>query len=51
MASPRLAAVPTFNPETFMQGHQNGRIQAGNPEIIVTGIVGIFFDRVQGSDV
>ena len=51
MASPRLAAVPTFNPETFMQGHQNGRIQAGNPEIVVTGIVGIFFDRVQGSDV
>ncbi len=51
MASPRLAAVPTFDPEIYMQGHQNGRIDAGDAEIIVTGIVGIFFDRIQGNTV
>ena len=47
MASPRLAIVPTFNPETFMAGHMNGRIGGGggpsNPEIVITGFVGIFF--------
>ena len=51
MASPRLAMVPTFDAEIFMQGHQNGRIQAGNPEIVVTGLVGIFFKRMQGNEV
>ena len=47
MASLRLAIVPTFNPETFMAGHMNGRIGGGggpsNPEIVITSFVGIFF--------
>ena len=51
MNSPRLGMVPTFNPEIYMEGHQNGRIQAGNAEIVVTGMLGIFFDEMVGNDV
>ena len=51
MESPRLAMVPTFDAEIYMQGHQNGRIQAGNPELVVTGFVGIFFEEMDGNEV
>ena len=59
MASPRLAIVPTFNPETFMAGHMNGRIGGGgkgggggpsNPEIVITSFVGIFSLPMAGND-
>ena len=33
MASPRLAMMPLFDPDIYMAGHQNGRIQAGNAEL------------------
>lgn len=51
MESPRLAVVPTFNGDTYLQGHQNGRIQANDAEIVITRYVGIFFETVAGNDV
>ena len=48
MASPRLAIVPVFNAEIYMEGHQNGRIDAGNAELVITNFVGIFFNDTQG---
>ena len=51
MYSPRIGMVPTFDAETYVQGHQNGRIQAGTAEIVVTGMLGIFFDEMVGNDV
>ena len=47
MASPRLAIVPVFDADIYMAGHQNGRIQAGNAELMVTRFVGIFFQEMQ----
>ena len=49
MASPRLAIVPVFDADIYMEGHQNGRIQAGNAELMVTRFVGIFFQEMQGN--
>ena len=51
MASPRLAIVPVFNADIYMEGHQNGRIDAGDTEIVVTNFVGIFFNGVTGNTV
>ena len=51
MASPRLAMVPLFDPDIYMAGHQNGRIQAGNAEIVITRYAGIFFNGMQGNTV
>ena len=48
MASPRLAIVPVFNADIYMEGHQNGRIDAGNAELVITNFVGIFFNDTQG---
>ena len=51
MASPWLAIVPVFNADIYMEGHQNGRIDAGDTEIVVTNFVGIFFNGVTGNTV
>ena len=51
MAGPRLAVVPVFDADIYMTGHQNGRIDAGDAEIVITNFVGIFFNRVQGNTV
>ena len=34
-----------------MEGHQNGRIDAGNAELVITNFVGIFFRDTQGPTV
>ena len=49
--SPRLAMVPLFDPDIYMAGHQNGRIQAGAEEIVVTNWAGIFFNEMSGNTV
>ena len=49
MASPRLAIVPVFDADIFMEGHQNGRIQANDAELIVTRFVGVFFQEMDGN--
>ena len=49
--SPRLAMVPLFDPDIYMAGHQNGRIQAGNAELVVTKWAGIFFNGMSGNTV
>ena len=51
MASPRLAFVPVFNAEIYMEGHQNGRIDADDAEIVITNFVGMFFNDTQGNTV
>ena len=35
-------------PGRYMEGHQNGRIDAGNAELVITNFVGIFFNDTQG---
>lgn len=56
MESPRLAVVPAFDGDVFLQGHQNGRIvvppgPANDPELVISRYVGIFIDSVVGNDV
>ena len=51
MGSPRLAMVPLFDGDIYLQGHQNGRIDAGDAEIVVTRFTGIFFAGTSGNDV
>ena len=51
MESPRLAVVPTFDGDIYLQGHMNGRIVAGDAELVIVRYVGIFFEAVVGNDV
>jgi hypothetical protein len=43
--SPRIVAIPVFNPDTWDQGPSNGR-----SSVTVTRVIGMFIDRMQGND-
>ena len=44
--SPRVVAVPVFNPDIWDLGPSNGR-----SSVVVTRVVGMFIERMQGNDV
>jgi hypothetical protein len=44
--SPRVVAIPVFNPDTWDLGPSNGR-----SSVTVTRVIGMFIDRIQGNDV
>ena len=44
--SPRLVAIPVFNPDAYDVGRASGRV-----EITVTKVLGFFVDRMQGDEV
>lgn len=44
--SPRLVAIPVFNPDTYDAGRASGRV-----DITVVKVLGFFVDRMQGNDV
>ena len=44
--SPRVVAVPVFNPDVWDRGPSNGR-----SSVTVTRIIGMFVERMQGNDV
>lgn len=44
--SPRLVAIPAFNPDTYDAGRASGRI-----DIVVTKVLGFFIEGMQGNDV
>jgi len=44
--SPRLVAIPVFNPDTYDAGRASGRI-----DITVVKILGFFIEGIQGNDV
>ena len=43
--SPRVVAIPVFNPDTWDLGPSNGR-----SSVTVTRVIGMFIDRMQGND-
>ena len=46
VVSPRLVAIPVFNPDAYDAGRASGRI-----EIEVVKVLGFFIDKIQGNDV
>jgi hypothetical protein len=44
--SPRLVAIPVFNPDLYDLGRASGRV-----DIVVTKVVGFFIEGMQGNDV
>jgi hypothetical protein len=44
--SPRLVAIPVFNPDIYDLGRASGRV-----DIVITKIVGFFIEGMQGNDV
>ena len=44
--SPRVRAVPVFDVDNYMSGQRTGR-----GDIVVTGFIGVFLDRIQNGDV
>jgi hypothetical protein len=43
--SPRVVAIPVFNPDTWDQEQSQGR-----STVVVTRVIGMFIDRMQGND-